>query len=151
MSKQFIVFIVNILKLIGITYISIGLKNILQILFGTVFNAEFDAKSYKLINLGMRSTFETKLGLIEVMLIYDLVIFMLTVYIWFFLLLYFFVQISGNKVWFHIVYMVIIYLTVTLVFDNFKPNFLFILITVILGTANWWMFKKWIKLNPAHD
>ncbi|PRB02594.1 hypothetical protein CQ046_11940 [Chryseobacterium sp. MYb7] len=145
MLKQFKFFIINILKLIGITYISIGLKNILQFSLGTIFNAEHDAKAYKLINLDMRSTFYTKLDLIKVMLIYDFMIFMLIAYIWIFLLLYIFVKTVGNKIWLHITYAIIVYLITILVFDNFSPNILFILVTILLGFINWWLFKKLIK------
>lgn len=144
MSKQFEVFSLNILKLIGIMYIAIGLKNILQLLLGTLFNSEHDAKVYKLINLDMRSTLNTKLGLIELMLMYDFIVFVFIAYLWIYLILYLIINLTGNRFWFQLLYPVIVYFT-TILFIEFNPNILFILITLILGFTNWWLFKKWIK------
>lgn len=144
MSKQYKIFSLNILKLIGIMYISIGLKNILQLLLGTLFNSEHDAKVYKLINLDMRSTLSTKLGLIELMLIYDFIVFVFIAYLWIYLILYLVVNLIGNKLWFQLLCPVTFYFT-TILFIEFNPNILFILITLILGFSNWWLFKKWIK------
>ena len=126
-------------------YISISLKNILQFLLGTIFNAGHDAKVYKLINLNMRSTFDTKLGLIELILMYDFIIFTSIAYLWIYTFLYFIVNLIGNKLWFQIIYAIIVYLVTILFFDHFHPNILFIFIFIFLGYANWWMFKKWIK------
>lgn len=145
MAKQFKIFIINMFKLIGIMYISISLKNFLQLILGTLLNFEHDAKAYKLLNLGMRSSFESKVGLIQLMLIYDFIIFVLIAYLWIFLLLYVLVVIFGNKLWLHISYAVLVYLITILFFDHFHPNALFVLITIFLGYTNWWMFERWIK------
>lgn len=125
-------------------YISIGLKNILQLLLGTLFNSEHDAKVYKLINLDMRSALNTKLGLIELMLMYDFIVFVFIAYLWIYLILYLVVNLIGNRLWFQLLYPFTVYF-ITILFIEFNPNILFILITLVLGFTNWWLFKKWIK------
>ena len=132
-------------KLIGIMYISIGLKNILQIIFGTIFNTDHDIKIYKLINLKRESSLEGINLLFQVILGYDFFIFVIVAYLWVYLFLYLMVSLIGNKLWLQISYPIIIYLITILFFDHFHPNILFIVITVVLGFSNWWMFKKWIK------
>jgi hypothetical protein len=136
--------IINIFKLIGIMYISISLKNILQILFGTLFGYSGIAESYGLINLKQYLSFEAKINIISIMMIYDFTLFTLLFYFWLFLLSYLVFALIGNKLWFHIVYSIVIYLLIIFRFDNFRLNILFIIITIILGCANWWMFKKYL-------
>lgn len=147
MIKEFKIFIINMLKLVGIMYISIGLKNILQIIIGTITDYNQVAKVYSLVNLKKRLSWDNKIGLIEILLIYDFVIFAIAFYLWGFLLLYILTVVLGNKLWLHIFYAIAIYLIIILFFDHFHPNFLFILITIFLGYANWVMFKKWIKFK----
>ena len=147
MVKQFRIFIINIFKLIGIMYISISLKNILQILLGTIFNTEDDIKIYKLINIRSESSLEGVSLLFQVILGYDFFIFVAIAYLWIYVFLYLVVTLIGNKLWFHIIYTIAIYLITILFFDHFHPNILFILITIVLGFVNWWMFKKWIKFK----
>jgi hypothetical protein len=145
MIKQLKIFTINMFKLIGIMYISIGLKNILQIIFGTIFNTDHDIKIYKLINLKRESSLEGINLLFQVILGYDFFIFVIVAYLWVYLFLYLMVSLIGNKLWLQISYPIIIYLITILFFDHFHPNILFIVITVVLGFSNWWMFKKWIK------
>lgn len=144
MMKQVKIFITNILKLIGIMYISISLKNILQILFGTLSNSDHDIKLYKLINL-RDETYYSNLLTLKIILGYDFILLVILLYFWLYFLLYLIISLKGNKLWLQLFYPLIIYLITILVFDHFHPNILFIFIVIFLGYANWWMFKKWIK------
>ena len=67
--------IINIFKLIGIMYISIGLKNILQIILGTIIDYQEIAEPYGLINLLKEPSFKGKINLIILMIGYDIIIF----------------------------------------------------------------------------
>ena len=133
-------------KIIGALYISLNLKNFLQILFGTLSNYQEVPQPYRLVNLKSRSSFEAKVSLVKLILVYDYTIFTLLFYLWFFLILFLIITLIGNKLLFQIIYALIIYLLIILRFDNFQFNFLFALIVVIVGYLNWWMFKKFIKL-----
>lgn len=137
MKKQFS----NLIKLIVIMYISISLKNILQILLGTFFNC---SESSGLINLKKILSIEALYLRLKLILIYDFVLLVFIAYFWIYFLLYLFAQLIGNKLWFHIGFMALIYLIV-IISNCFDLNILFIFL--ILGYANWWMFKKWIKLK----
>lgn len=133
------------LKLIGIMYISITLKNVLQVLLGTLSNYSEVPQVYRLVNLEKEISWSNKLGLLEVLSIYDYILFASFAYSMIYLVLYLISSLIGNKLWFQIAYTVIIYLLTIFYFDHFKVSFLFIIIALFLGYANWWMFKKWIK------
>ncbi|RNA62649.1 hypothetical protein D1631_12235 [Chryseobacterium nematophagum] len=145
MKKQISVFIKNIMIVIGIMYISIFLKNILQISIGTLFNYDSEIKVYKPINLREESSIEDIILLSKLILIYDFILFVFIFYFWTYFLLYLIITQLGNKLWFQIGYTTLFYLISVICFDYFHPSILFILITIILGIVNWWMFKIWIK------
>ena len=131
-------------KLIGIMYISISLKNILQLVLGHFFSSETDIKVYKIYNLE-KTVYTLKFVILQ-MFLYDFILFATFAYLWIFLVLYLVVSLLGNKLWFQIGYSLIIYLLTVFYFDHLSINFLFIIIALFLGFANWWMFKKWIKM-----
>lgn len=139
--------IFNLFKLIGIMYISISLKNFLQIFLGTLTNYDGVTKPYRLINLNKQPTFELKKSMIELIFLYDYILFIVIFYIWFFLILFFLTKKFGNKLWIHISYSLCIYLLAITYYDPFHYNLLFIVISLFLGYTNWWMFKKWIKFD----
>jgi hypothetical protein len=145
MVKQFRIFIINMFKLIGVMYISIFLKNILQLFLGYLFSTDTDIKIYKVYDIKKSSY--TLDYVIELMLLYDFFIFVTIAYLWIYLSLYLIITLIGNKLWFHIIYTIVIYLITILFFDHFHPNILFIIITILLGMLNWYLFKRWIKFN----
>lgn len=138
-------FILNIIKLIGVMYISITLKNILQIFFGTLTNYSEVAQIYRLVNLQKETSYENVVRLLYILFAYDYLIFGVLFYFWFFIILYFLIKKFGNKLSIHIFYILFIYFTIITYFDPFHYNVLFILTSICLGYANWWMFKKWIN------
>ena len=147
MIKQLLIFIKNIFKLIGIMYISISLKNLLQISIGTLTNYSEVTKPYRLINLTKRSNFEARLNHLKLIFLYDYLLFALIAYLWLFIILYLLVAKYGNRLGIHICYIILVYLIVVTYFDPFKYNILFMLISLMLGFSNWWLFKKWIRFN----
>ena len=145
MKNQLLIFLKNVFKLIGIMYISIGLKNILQILFGTLFSSETDIKVYKIYSF-VESVYSIDF-IIKLILLYDFFIFVVLAYFWIYLLLYFIIAKFNNKLWLHISFTFIVFILIITYFDPFHYNILFYIITVILGYLNWWLFKKWLKFG----
>lgn len=137
----------NFFKLIGIMYISISLKNLLQITFGTLTGYSGVTKPYRLINLNDRSNLEAKLIHLKLIFLYDYILFALFFYFWIFAFLLLCIRHYGNRLKIHILYFLIVYLLVITSIDPFHYNFLFILIMLIVGYANWWMFRRWIKFK----
>ena len=136
--------IFNVFKLIGIMYISISLKNILQIFLGYL-SIENDIKIYKIYNI--KNTVYSLEYIFQLIIIYDYFIFAIIAYFWVFIILFFLTKKIGNKLWIHISYSLSIYLLAITYYDPFHYNILFILIAIFLGYANWWLFKKWIKFD----
>jgi hypothetical protein len=136
--------IFNVFKLIGIMYISISLKNILQIFLGYL-SIENDIKIYKIYNI--KNTVYSLEYIFQLIIIYDYFIFAIIAYFWVFIILFFLTKKIGNKLWIHISYSLSIYLLAITYYDPFHYNILFIFITIFLGYVNWWLFKKWIKFD----
>ena len=139
--------ILNIFKLIGVMYVSISLKNLLQILIGTLTNYSEVAQVYRLVNLQKETSFENVIRLFYILLVYDYLIFTVLFYFWIFVILFFLTKKFGNKLWIQISYSLSIYLLAITYYDPFHYNILFILIAIFLGYANWWLFKKWINFD----
>ncbi len=131
--------IFNVFKLIGIMYISISLKNILQIFLGYL-SIENDIKIYKIYNI--KNTVYSLEYIFQLIIIYDYFIFAIIAYFWVFIILFFLTKKIGN-----ISYSLSIYLLAITYYDPFHYNILFIFITIFLGYVNWWLFKKWIKFD----
>ena len=136
--------IFNVFKLIGIMYISISLKNILQIFLGYL-SIENDIKIYKIYNI--KNTVYSLEYIFQLIIIYDYFIFAIIAYFWVFIILFFLTKKIGNKLWIHISYSLSIYLLAITYYDPFHYNILFIFITIFLGYVNWWLFKKWINFD----
>ena len=136
--------IFNVFKLIGIMYISISLKNILQIFLGYL-SIENDIKIYKIYNI--KNTVYSLEYIFQLIIIYDYFIFAIIAYFWVFIILFFLTKKIGNKLWILISYSLSIYLLAITYYDPFHYNILFIFITIFLGYVNWWLFKKWIKFD----
>ena len=136
--------IFNVFKLIGIMYISISLKNILQIFLGYL-SIENDIKIYKIYNI--KNTVYSLEYIFQLIIIYDYFIFAIIAYFCVFIILFFLTKKIGNKLWIHISYSLSIYLLAITYYDPFHYNILFIFITIFLGYVNWWLFKKWIKFD----
>lgn len=131
----------NLPKLIAIMYIFILLKNILQLILGYLFSTETDIKFYKIYNI-QKSVYTLDFA-IFLMLTYEFFLFAL-IYLLIFLILYFFTKRCGNKLWIHTVYFLILYsLVILMTKDNF--NIFYLIIMIIAGMLNWFLFKKWIK------
>lgn len=130
----------NLYKLIGITYISICLKNILQILVGTLFNSKGELSFYSLNNENVYS-FKYILWII---ILYDFFL-LLLFYIAIYFLLYYVIKIKGNKLWIQISYIAIIYSFAMFIIEHGNYYIEYTIIPIILGFSNWWMFKKWIS------
>jgi len=133
----------NIFRLIGIMYISIGLKNILQILFATIFTI---TEPKAIINLRKILSLEQLCLSLKVVFIYDFILLAFTLYLIAYFLLYLFAQLLGNKFLLHIIYMISMYVVMLFV-NRIDLNIFFLIIVFILGSANWWMFKKWLKFE----
>ncbi len=125
-------------------YISISLKNILQIFLGYL-SIENDIKIYKIYNI--KNTVYSLEYIFQLIIIYDYFIFAIIAYFWVFIILFFLTKKIGNKLWIHISYSLSIYLLAITYYDPFHYNILFIFITIFLGYVNWWLFKKWIKFD----
>lgn len=140
-------FALNFFKLIGIMFISISLKNALQIFLGTLTNYSEVTKPYRLVNINNRITFDTKISHLKLIFLYDFILFASIAYFWLFLILYLLVKKFGNKLWIHFSYTILIYIFTITYFYPFNYNIIFIFITIILGYANWYLFKKWIDFS----
>jgi hypothetical protein len=125
-------------------YIAIIVKNILQLVFGYLSNSERDIKLYKLYNL--QDSNYTYAFLIQLVFIYDFFL-AVSMYLPLYLILFLIVKTYGNKFWFQIFYILGIYLLTVCFFDNGNFNYLFMIITILLGIQNWYLFKKWIKFS----
>ena len=128
-------------------FISISLKNVLQIFLGTLTNYSEVTKPYRLININNRITFDTKISHLKLIFLYDFILFATIAYFWLFLILYLLVKKFGNKLLIHICYTIFVYIIIITYFDPFHYNIIFIFVCIILGYVNWWMFKKWIKFE----
>lgn len=126
-------------------YIAISLKNLLQVIYGTISNYTEVAQMYRLINLKKETSFDGLIGLLYIVFVYDFIIFVIIFYFLIYLILYTLIAKFGNKLWIQILYVIIIYFVTITYFDPFNYNFFFILISVIIGYCNWWLFEKWIK------
>ncbi|PWN58582.1 hypothetical protein C1634_021205 [Chryseobacterium viscerum] len=134
----------NIPKLIAIMYLSIATKNILQLIFGYLFNSENDIKLYKLYNLH-ESSYSYNF-LFQLIFIYDFLFLGVILYLPLYLILYLIITKFGNKIWLQVLYTVTIYLLAIYLFDKNNVSYLFILITTLIGLLNWYSFKKWIRI-----
>lgn len=120
-------------------YIAIVVKNILQLVFGYLSNSESDIKLYKLYNL-QDSTY-SYVFLFQLIFIYDFLFLAVSTYLPLYLILFLIVKVYGNKFWLHILYVFGIYMLAIYFFNNGNFNRLFILITILLGTLNWYLLK----------
>ncbi len=127
----------NTVILIGIMYIFLIVKNILQILFGLL-TSFTNVEVYTIYNI-KQSTFS-----LAIVIFYDFFAFVIMIYIWAFLLLYLIILEYKNKMWIHMLYSVIIYLLAIFIFNKGEINDFFIIISILLGILNWYLFKKWI-------
>ncbi len=134
----------NIPKLIAIMYLNIAIKNILQLIFGYLFNSENDIKLYKMYNL-QESSYSYNF-LFQLIFIYDFLFLAIMLYSPLYLILYILITKFGNKIWLQISYLISIYLLVIFLFDKSSFSYLFIFITILIGLLNWFSFKKWIKI-----
>lgn len=128
-------------------YISITIKNILQIFLGTLFNYSEVAKPYRLINLNKEPTFELKKSMIELIFLYDFILFVLAGYFWVYVILYIIIALRGNKSWVHLLFFSTTYMITVTYFDPFNYNIFFIIIVIILGYVNYLLFDKWVKFE----
>lgn len=131
----------NLYKLIGVTYISICLINALQILFATVFITDGYLKFY---SLREENAYSLKIILFYILLYEFFILFLF--YFVIYLVLYYIIKIFGNRIWIPIVYIAVIYSSVMFVKEHGDFHIEYVIIPVLLGVANWWMFKKWLKL-----
>lgn len=122
-------------------YISLIIKNILQFILGYFFSTNSDIKTYKIYNL--KKTVYSFDYVLQLIFLYDFIIFGLTFYLIICLTLYKLVTIIGNKIFLHIGFFIFVYLIVIFYIDNSKFNILFITILVPIGIFNWYLYKKW--------
>lgn len=137
----------NLHKIFLITIIFIFIKNILQIFFGVVSNSPsrpFDVLN--IINI-FKYTKEGLMIYIIYFFLYEIIIFGVTFYIWMFLLLFVLIQKFVNRLSIQILYLLLIYNFAIQIFNDNKVEFYSILTVILLGFSNWWMFKKWIKIE----
>lgn len=127
----------NTVKLTGIMYIFLIVKNIFQILFGLL-TSYTEVEPYTIYNI-KQSTFS-----LANIIFYDFFAFVMMIYLWAFLLLYLIILEYKNKMWIHMLYSVIIYLLAIFTFNKGEINDFFIFISILLGILNWYLFKKWI-------
>ncbi len=131
----------NLYKLIGVTYLFICLKTLLQILFATIFITEGYLNFY---SLREQNAYSLKTILFYTFL-YDFFILFLF-YLAVFLLLYYIVKTFGNKIWIQVFYILLIYSSAMFIKEHGDFHIEYIIIPMMLGFANWWMFKKWLKI-----
>ncbi len=131
----------NLYKLIGVTYISICLINALQILFATVFITDGYLEFY---SLREENDYSLKIILFYILLYEFFIIFLF--YFAIYLVLYYIIKIFGNRIWIPIVYIAVIYSYVMFVKEHGDFHIEYVIFPILLGVANWWMFKKWLKL-----
>lgn len=135
----------NLPKIFSITLIFITAKSIFQFIFGTLINAPihpFD--SLNIIN-GTSYSMDHFISYFYYYLLYEIIIFGTVFYFWMFVLLFFLIKKFGNKISLQILYLLIIYIFAVQIFNNEKVDIYPVLIVILLGLLNWWMFKKWIK------
>ncbi len=126
-------------------YIAIIFKNILQLVFGYLSNSESDIKLYKLYNL--QDSIYSYTFLFQLIFIYDLLFLVVVLYLPLYLILFLIVKVYGNKFWLQILYVVGLYILTIYFLDNGNFNTLFIVITVLIGMLNWYLFKRWINFS----
>lgn len=126
-------------------YFGILAKNILQLTLGYLSNSENDIKLYKLYNL-QESNYSYDF-LLQLIFIYDFLFLAVIFYLPLYLILYLIVARFGNKVWLQIFYLITIYLLIIYFLGQSNFNYLFIIITTLIGLLNWFLFKKWIKIT----
>lgn len=126
-------------------YFGVLSKNILQLILGYLSNSESDIKLYKLYNL-QESNYSYGF-LFQLIFIYDFLFLAVIFYLPLYLILYLIITRFGNKVWLQIFYPVAIYLLAIYFLGRSSFNYLFILITILVGLLNWYLFKKWFKIT----
>ena len=124
MKNSINLFLKKFLKIITIMYISLIIKNILQFILGYFFSTNSDIKTYKIYNL--KKTVYSFDYVLQLIFLYDFIIFGLTFYLIICLTLYKLVTIIGNKIFLHIGFFIFVYLIVIFYIDNSKFNILFI-------------------------
>lgn len=130
----------NLYKLLIITFLSVIIKNLLQILFATSFKSAGELRFY---NLNQENVYSFKFILFNIIL-YDFILLFLF-YIIMYLILFFVVKDFGNKIWIQILYISIIYLLAMLIKEHGNFYFEYVIISILIGFSNWLMFKKWIN------
>lgn len=135
----------NLLKLVGIMYIAIIVKNIFQLVFGYLSNSESDIKIYKLYNL--QDSNYSYVFLIQLIFIYDFLFLAVSIYLPAYMILFLIIKGYGNKFWIQILYILGIYILTIYFFDHGNFNILFIITAILIGALNWYLFKRWIKFS----
>lgn len=135
----------NLLKLVGIMYIAIIVKNIFQLVFGYLSNSESDIKIYKLYNL--QDSNYSYVFLIQLIFIYDFLFLAVSIYLPAYMILFLIIKVYGNKFWIQILYILGIYMLTIYFFDHGNFNILFIITAILIGALNWYLFKRWIKFS----
>ncbi|CAA7387172.1 hypothetical protein CHRY9393_01479 [Chryseobacterium fistulae] len=124
-------------------YCAIFVKNVFQLVLGYFSNSSNDIKLYKLYNLS-QSNYSYGF-LIQLIVIYDFILLAISVYFPIYLILYLLINNVGNKIGLQISYILILYLVVNYFFNNGNWDILFVIITIIIGLLNWFLFKKWVN------
>lgn len=132
----------SIFRLFLIILVTILTKVFLQISFGTILQVpRKPINALELFN-GKEITF----SYLIYYLMYEF-FYIFLFYIWIYIILYFIIAKLGNKISIHLFYWLLIYNLAVLIFNREKVDFSSILIVIILGIMNWWMFKKYVKLQ----
>jgi hypothetical protein len=137
-------FIKNLPKLFLTTIIFIFVKNILQVFFGVItnsYNKEYD--SLILIN-PLNFTGSTPKFYLFYFVLYELLIIGVSAYLLLYTCLFFIIRRFGNKISVQILYLLLAYY-IAILFFNTQIDFFCVLIAVILGLMNWYIFKKYIQ------
>lgn len=137
-------FFENFPKLILTIITFVFVKNILQIFFGIISNSpnrQYD--SLILIN-PLNFTGATLKFYIFYFFLYEIVIIGSSAYLLLYICLFLLIKRFGNKLIIQILYFLIMY-NIAIIFFNTQINFLCLLIAIILGILNWYIFKKYIK------
>lgn len=132
-------------KIFLMTIIFIFVKNLLQIFFGIIINSP--AQPFDTLNLinvfnFTKDSFEIY---IFYFFLYEIIIFGGAFYLWMYVLLFFIISKFGNRITLQVLYLLLIYIFSVQIFNDEKVAFYPVLIVIILGILNWWLFKKWIK------